>query len=95
MSGAEQSTSAARSARKGGGWSNQFIVYRLHERGTSLRKLDAANGYSPNTLQSALRRPWPKAERIIAAAIGVRPETIWPSRYNATKSRRLKPREPR
>jgi len=95
MSEAEQSTSAARSARNASGWSNQFIVYRLHERGTSLRKLDADNGYSPNTLQSALRRRWPKAERIIAAAIGVRPETIWPSRYDATVNRRLKRRAPR
>jgi Ner family transcriptional regulator len=30
----------------------------------------------------ALRRPWPKAEKIIADYIGTTPQAIWPSRYN-------------
>lgn len=45
-------------------------------------------GLSPNTLRSALAAPYLKGERIIAAAIGVKPEEIWPERYAA---RNLKP----
>ncbi|EEJ2444476.1 helix-turn-helix domain-containing protein [Salmonella enterica subsp. enterica serovar 13,23:y:e,n,z15] len=26
--------------------------------------------------------PWPKGERLIAEALGVAPEKIWPSRYS-------------
>ncbi|WP_162265502.1 helix-turn-helix domain-containing protein, partial [Salmonella enterica] len=29
----------------------------------------------------ALNRRWPKGERLIAEALGVAPEKIWPSRY--------------
>ncbi|KFD16168.1 Ner family regulatory protein [Rahnella aquatilis CIP 78.65 = ATCC 33071] len=32
-------------------------------------------------LPNALTRKWPKGERLIAEAMGVRPELIWPSRY--------------
>jgi Ner family transcriptional regulator len=28
-----------------------------------------------------MHRPYPRAERLIAQAIGVPPETIWPARY--------------
>ena len=31
-------------------------------------------------------RSWPKAERIVADAIGCNPDLIWPSRYAAVKS---------
>ena len=43
--------------------------------------LSVANGYTRNGLRNALYRKYPKAERIIAGAIGVNPEDIWPSRY--------------
>lgn len=33
-----------------------------------------------------LRRPWLQAERIIADALGVPPEQIWPSRYTRDRS---------
>lgn len=63
-------------------WHRADIVAALKKSGWSLRSLAIHNKYKPNTLQNALRYPWPKAERIIAAAIGVRPEQIWPSRYS-------------
>ncbi|GKX57363.1 hypothetical protein SOASR030_34750 [Leminorella grimontii] len=34
-----------------------------------------------STLANALMRRWPKGERLIAAALGVEPGEIWPSRY--------------
>jgi Ner family transcriptional regulator len=63
-------------------WHKSKIVSELKiKTGKSLRKLSVENGYKPKTLQQALERPYPKAEKIIAAAIGVTPSTIWPSRY--------------
>lgn len=62
-------------------WHRADIVAEVRKAGWSIRKLSIAAGMSPSALNNALDRPWPKAERIIAAAIGVKPETIWPSRY--------------
>lgn len=64
-------------------WHPADIVAALRKAGWTLRKLDQANGYRPNAVQHALRQPYPKAERIIARAIGVEPHEIWPSRYDA------------
>ena len=47
-----------------------------------MSKLSEASGYSRNSLRNALYRPYPKAERIIAGAIGVEASDIWPSRYS-------------
>jgi len=57
------------------------IVAALRKRGWSLRALSLQSGLAAGTLKAALERPYPKAERIIATAIGVAPEAIWPLRY--------------
>lgn len=63
-------------------WHRADIVAALRKAGWSLRKLATHHGYKqPTTLIKALDRPWPKGERLIASAIGVAPEAIWPSRY--------------
>lgn len=62
-------------------WHRADVVAALHKKGWSLRALSSAKGLSPGTLKSALDAPYLKAERIIAAAIGVEPEVIWPERY--------------
>lgn len=62
-------------------WHRADIVAALHKQGWSLRRLSLEAGLSAGALNNALDRPWPKAERIIAAAIGEAPETIWPERY--------------
>lgn len=69
-------------------WHRADIVAALHKEGWSLRELSRQSALSAGTLKAALDRPWPKAERIIATAIGVAPESIWPSRY---KRRHFKP----
>lgn len=72
-------------------WHNAKIIAELKIRAKkSLRQLSEENKLSPGTLSQALQRPYPNAERIIAAAIGIGPKTIWPSRYNSdgTSSRR-------
>lgn len=68
-------------------WHRADIVAELRKAGWSLRKLATHHGYKcPTTLATALTRPWPKGESIIAAAIGIDPATIWPSRYRTNHS---------
>jgi Ner family transcriptional regulator len=62
-------------------WHVEDIKSELHKRKTSLRALSIAAGLSPTTLNNVLRIPYPKAEKIVAEAIGEKPENIWPSRY--------------
>lgn len=63
-------------------WHRADIVAALHKAGYSLRRLSLENGYSSaTTLSNALDKPYLKAERIIADAIGVSPKVIWPQRY--------------
>lgn len=70
-------------------WHVADIKASLEKAGWTLRGLSTHHGFSPNSIRMALRGPWPNAEKIIAAAIGVTPETIWPSRYDPlTRPRR-------
>ncbi|MGP1606451.1 MAG: helix-turn-helix domain-containing protein [Moraxella sp.] len=62
-------------------WHQADIIASLKKAGTNLSALSEKNGYSRNNLRNALYRHYPKAERIIARAIGVEPKDIWPSRY--------------
>ncbi|MFP4131299.1 MAG: transcriptional regulator [Thiohalospira sp.] len=69
-------------------WHRADIVAALRKSGWTLRRLATHHGYkSPTTLKHALDRPWPKGERLIAAAIGIPPESIWPERYRARATR--------
>ncbi|ANQ83659.1 hypothetical protein dqs_0583 [Azoarcus olearius] len=77
-------------------WHSADVVCALRKAGWSLARLAAHHGYaSRSTLVHALHRKWPKGERLIAAAIGVEPETIWPSRYHADSTARSNVRSPR
>lgn len=67
-------------------WHPADVLAALKKRGLSLVKLSADHGYHPTAAGKALKRPWPALERIIADAIGVSPETIWPSRYKAAEA---------
>lgn len=64
-----------------GDWHSAVIIARLRIAGWSLRGLAVHHGYVSGQLSAAISRPWPKGEGLIAAAIGVAPEIIWPSRY--------------
>ncbi len=63
-------------------WHRADIKASLEKRGLSLARLARLHGYGRSSPALALRLPWPKMERLIAAAIGVRPQEIWPSRYH-------------
>lgn len=62
-------------------WHQADIVAGLKKVGTNMSALSEQHGLSRGCLRNALYRPYPKAERIIAGAIGVEPQDIWPSRY--------------
>ncbi|MCA6997548.1 MULTISPECIES: helix-turn-helix domain-containing protein [Dickeya] len=62
-------------------WHSADIIAALRKKGTSLSAVSREAGLSSSTLANALYRPWPKGELLIANALGVKPEEIWPSRY--------------
>lgn len=47
----------------------------------SFANLGRAHGLEPGTLRAALSKSAPRYEAIIAAALGLQPQDIWPSRY--------------
>ncbi|EBO8098935.1 transcriptional regulator [Salmonella enterica] len=63
-------------------WHPADIIAGLRKRGTSLAALSRKSGLASSTLANSLVRHWPKGERLIAEALGVAPEQIWPSRYH-------------
>ncbi|PID65857.1 MAG: DNA-binding protein [Gammaproteobacteria bacterium] len=66
-------------------WHRAYIGARLKMNGTNTAKLSRDHGYPGDALKNAYVQPWPKAEKIIASAIGVTPEEIWPERYEGVK----------
>jgi Ner family transcriptional regulator len=66
-------------------WHPADIVVILRKRGHSLSGLSIANGYHPTAAGKALKQSWPAMEQILAEAVGVTPETIWPSRYSVAR----------
>ena len=64
-------------------WHPADVLAALKKRGHSLSGLSVANGYHPTAAGKALKQPWPAIERLLAEAIGVVPQVIWPSRYDS------------
>ncbi|EAN1751213.1 transcriptional regulator [Salmonella enterica] len=62
-------------------WHSADIIAALKKQGTSLSAVSRQAGLASSTLANALIRRWPRGERLIADALGVSPEQIWPSRY--------------
>ncbi|TVO57569.1 helix-turn-helix domain-containing protein [Denitromonas halophila] len=70
-------------------WHRAQILCALKMAGWSISSLSLHHSYaSRHTLSHALHRPWPKGERLIAEAIGKRPDEIWPSRYPSDSTAR-------
>lgn len=75
-----------KSFEDGSDWHRADIVAALKKRGLSVRQLSRDAGLGENTLANALRMPWPKGEKIIAEAIDMTPEQVWPSRYRSLRA---------
>jgi Ner family transcriptional regulator len=63
-------------------WHPADVLAALKKRGHSLAGLSVTNGYHPTAAGKALKQPWPAMEQIIAAALALAPQEIWPSRYD-------------
>lgn len=57
------------------------IVAALHKKGIKVKHLSLASGLAASSLSNVFDRPCPKYEQIIAHALDMEPEQIWPSRY--------------
>lgn len=62
-------------------WHRADIVAALKRKGWSVASLSREMGLANSTLYTALIRPYPKGEQIIANALGMKPEEIWAKRY--------------
>jgi Ner family transcriptional regulator len=62
-------------------WHPADVLAALKKRGKTLSGISKANGYHATAAGKALKQSWPAMEAVIAAAIGVAPEEIWPARY--------------
>ncbi|PMG62995.1 helix-turn-helix domain-containing protein [Vibrio splendidus] len=79
-------TVSQKNIQEGSDWHRADIVAALKKRGLSVRQLSREAGLGENTLANALRSPWPKGEKIIAEAIGMKPDQLWPSRYRSLRA---------
>lgn len=68
-------------------WHPADIIAGLKKRGTSLSALSRQAGLASSTLANPLTLRWPKGEKLIAEALDVAPENIWPSRYRKPEYR--------
>lgn len=60
----------------------EWIKFQLAIRGHSLSTLAREHNKTRQQPQAALRKPYPKWERIIAAALDLEPHQLWPERYD-------------
>ena len=64
-------------------WHPAGVLAALKKRGHTLAGLSVTNGYHPTAAGKALKQSWPALERLLADAIGLPPQQIWPSRYDS------------
>ncbi|MBI0276285.1 helix-turn-helix domain-containing protein [Hafnia alvei] len=62
-------------------WHKADILAALKKKKISVAYLSRSYGLADGTLLNALNKKWPRGELIIANAIGLTPQEIWPSRY--------------
>lgn len=63
-------------------WHPADIKAAMAKAGYTFARASREYGYGANSLNMVLWKPWSQAEEIVAIIIGVRPQVIWPSRYN-------------
>lgn len=73
-------------------WHHADIFAALKKRGMSLAALSRSAELSSSTLANTLYRPWPKGEYIIAHALDLAPDAIWPERYKDAQGHKIRRR---
>lgn len=64
-------------------WHPEDLKAAIRKTGTTLTALALAHGLAGSAVRFTLIRPWPRVQAIIARHLGLRPQEIWPSRYDA------------
>lgn len=64
-------------------WHPEDVKAAVRKTGTSLTALALANGLSESAVRRTLICPWPKVQALIARHLRLKPQDIWPSRYDA------------
>lgn len=65
-------------------WTRQRIRQELKLRGVTMREVGRRAGYGNiDSSRSVFHQSSPPAERVIAEILNLRPQDIWPSRYDA------------
>lgn len=60
-----------------------WVVFALKQNGKSIAAIARDNGVTRQTLYSALLRPYPRMEKILADALGATPQKLFPERYDS------------
>lgn len=58
-----------------------WIKYQLNKKNLSYSAIARQENVSRETPRRALYRSYPRMEKVIAEALGMTPEEIWPERY--------------
>lgn len=69
-------------------WDRHAILAAIKRRYGSLKDLADQTDLTASQLSAALSSPYPRAERAIAKALGIRLPTLWPERYFPDGQRR-------
>ena len=69
----------------------EWIKFQLRARGTSLAKLARSLNVSGPAVKNCKRSAYPRMERAIAAALGLKPAELWPERWDKEQPCRLRP----
>ncbi|MCC4116389.1 helix-turn-helix domain-containing protein [Aromatoleum toluclasticum] len=64
-------------------WDRYQVTAALKRAGITFAGLARAHNLHHTTVRTALYQSSPRCEALIAAALGMQPESIWPSRYTA------------
>ena len=60
-----------------------WIIYQLALQDKTLASVARSAGVSRQAIWQALVKPYPRAEKIIAQSLNMKPQTLFPERYNA------------
>lgn len=64
-------------------WHPEDVKAAIRKTGTTLAALSLKAGLSEGAAKRALVVAWPRVQALIARHLGLRPQQIWPSRYDA------------
>lgn len=60
----------------------EWVKFQLRARRTSLSQIARELGLTRGSVAQVFLQPYPRMERAVAARLDLRPEQIWPERYD-------------